>query len=287
MKKIILGIIIGFFLSSSLIYAATYLYDAEEVSYTPSDTSWKVSTVDAALNDIKAKSGSALTNLKNTNIAKAVSANGSTLTDVITKLGTIANRGNLTKTINPGGSVTLSAGYYSGGKITANPNQNSGTYTPSSHGTKLDMGANNTYRYVNTTNAYNKGVSDADARTNTSSANYKAGYNAGFSAGKSGWSASLRSSSPVGNLWANVHNESKVVANIGDNPSGEFPNGRSSANTGNSGYGMSWLHTGQASVSKSGNVITVHIPQTFYASNRFGNVPAGVDRSITVQINVN
>lgn len=38
------------------------------------------------------------------------------------------------------------------------PNSNSGTYTPSGHGTALDMGATNTYRYVNTTNAYNDGV---------------------------------------------------------------------------------------------------------------------------------
>ena len=36
---------------------------------------------------------------------------------------------------------------------------------------------------VDRTGAYNKGVTDADARTNTSSANYKAGYNAGYSAG--------------------------------------------------------------------------------------------------------
>lgn len=37
---------------------------------------------------------------------------------------------------------------------------------------------------VDRTGAYNKGVTDADARTNTSSANYKAGYNAGYEVGK-------------------------------------------------------------------------------------------------------
>ncbi|MBP3766137.1 MAG: hypothetical protein J6G98_03045 [Bacilli bacterium] len=72
MKKFILGILVGLLVGTGLVYAATIFYDAEEVSYTPSDTSWKVSTVDQALNDIKAKSGSALTNLKNTNITKAV-----------------------------------------------------------------------------------------------------------------------------------------------------------------------------------------------------------------------
>ena len=41
------------------------------------------------------------------------------------------------------------------------PNTNSGTYTPSSNGTALDMGATNTYRYVNTTNVYNAGKTAA------------------------------------------------------------------------------------------------------------------------------
>lgn len=44
------------------------------------------------------------------------------------------------------------------------PNSNSGTYTPSSNGTALDMGATNSYRYVNTSTVYNLG--------------YKAGWNA-------------------------------------------------------------------------------------------------------------
>ena len=38
---------------------------------------------------------------------------------------------------------------------------------------------------VDRTGAYNKGVTDADNRVNSSSANYKGGYNAGYSSGKS------------------------------------------------------------------------------------------------------
>ena len=183
MKKFILGIIVGGIIFGTSIYAATtYYYAATEVSYTPGDTTWNVSTVKAALDDLKSTSGTALTDLKNTNIAKAVSANGSTLSSVISTLGGIANKGSLTKTINPGGSVDIAAGYYSGGKITAN--SNTGTYTPSSHGTALDMGATNTYRYVNTTNVWNQAVAAADARVNTSSTNYQSGYNNGYSDGK-------------------------------------------------------------------------------------------------------
>ena len=95
--------------------ATTYYYSSNEVSYTPSDTSWNVSNVKAAIDDLKSTSGNALTNLKNTNIAKAVNANGSTLTSVINTLSGIANKGNFTKTISPGGSVSILAGYYTGG----------------------------------------------------------------------------------------------------------------------------------------------------------------------------
>ena len=182
MKKYIIGLVTGLLISGTVVYAANYLYSSNEVSYTPGDSNWNVGNVKEALDNLKSTSGTALTDLKNTSIAKAVSANGSTLSSVINTLGGISNKGDLTKTINPGGSVSIAAGYYSGGKITANANQNSGTYTPSAHGTALDMGVNNTYRYVNTTNVWNQAVAAADGRVNTDSANYKAGYNAGVTA---------------------------------------------------------------------------------------------------------
>ncbi len=70
--------------------------------------------------------------------------------------GTMTNQGAVSQTINPGGSYTIPAGYHNGcGKVTANPNQNSGTYTPTSRSASLDMGANNTYRYVNTNSVPN------------------------------------------------------------------------------------------------------------------------------------
>ena len=42
------------------------------------------------------------------------------------------------------------------------PNTNSGTYTPSSNGSALDMGVNNSYRYVNTNNVYKQGQNNAN-----------------------------------------------------------------------------------------------------------------------------
>ena len=69
--------------------------------------------------------------------------------------GTMTNNGATGGTINPGGSYTIPAGYTSGGTVKANANQNSGTYTPTSRSSSLDMGANNTYRYVNTNSVPN------------------------------------------------------------------------------------------------------------------------------------
>ena len=95
MKKFILGIIVGGIIFGTSIYAATtYYYAANEVSYIPSDSTWNVTTVKAALDNLKSTSGTALTDLKNTSIAKAVSANGDSLSSVINTLGTITNQGN-------------------------------------------------------------------------------------------------------------------------------------------------------------------------------------------------
>ena len=70
--------------------------------------------------------------------------------------GTMANRGSVTETINPGNSYTIPKGYHSGyGTVTAGPNVNTGTYTPTTRGAQIDMGEANSYRYVNTTNVPN------------------------------------------------------------------------------------------------------------------------------------
>ena len=83
---------------------------------------------------------------------------GETFTNSTTvgETGTMANRGSVSETINPGGSYTIPQGYHSGsGTVTANGNQNSGTYTPTTRSASIDMGENNTYRYVNTNSVPN------------------------------------------------------------------------------------------------------------------------------------
>lgn len=66
---------------------------------------------------------------------------------------------------------------------------NKGAWTGATTGSDnvaIPAGYHNGSGYVSGAGAYNKGVTDADARANTSSANYKAGYNAGVSATKVG-----------------------------------------------------------------------------------------------------
>ena len=55
------------------------------------------------------------------------------------------------------------------------PNTNSGTYTPSANGSALDMGVNNSYRYVNTNNVYVQGQNHANVTTVVDGANISQG----------------------------------------------------------------------------------------------------------------
>ena len=114
MKKYIIGLVTGLLISGTVVYAANYLYSSNEVSYTPGDSNWNVGNVKEALDNLKSTSGTALTDLKNTSIAKAISANGNSLSSVINTLGTITNQGNKSFTVDGTNSITIPAGYYNG-----------------------------------------------------------------------------------------------------------------------------------------------------------------------------
>lgn len=77
----------------------------------------------------------------------------------IEKVGTMPNKGAWTGDTADNGNVSIPAGYHNG------------------------------KGYVSGAGAYAKGMADADARTNASSANYKNGYNAGVTATKKGTAA--------------------------------------------------------------------------------------------------
>ena len=89
-------------------------------------------------------------------------------------------------------AATLLAGYTahnaSGDPITGTmPNNGAWTANTTGNGNvPIPAGHHNGQGYVSGAGAYAKGMVDADARTNTSSANYKNGYNAGVTATKKG-----------------------------------------------------------------------------------------------------
>lgn len=118
MKKFILGIIVGGIIFGTSVFAlSNYLYKADEVSYNPKDNTWNVDNVKGAIDELYSINASTLNSLKNTNIAKAVNANGDTFSSVISKLDEIQNHGKMTKTISPGGVSSIDDGYYSGGSV--------------------------------------------------------------------------------------------------------------------------------------------------------------------------
>ena len=95
--------------------------------------------------------------------------------------GNMTNQGAKVVTIDPGETYTIPTGFHNGsGTVTANPNQNSTTYTyaSGSTGATVDMGVNNIYRYVNATNVYNQGLADG-ATTHTGTITISSVYESG------------------------------------------------------------------------------------------------------------
>lgn len=99
--------------------------------------------------------GVSATKKGNAEVGHVLSGKTFTNSSSVNATGTMPNNGATGATINPGGSYTIPAGYTSGGTVKANPNQNSGTYNATSRSNSIDMGANNTYRYVKTSGVPN------------------------------------------------------------------------------------------------------------------------------------
>jgi len=150
MKKIINSPLFTFILGGIIfgsvgIYAASYV--ASDISYTKDG---KQTTVSDALDNLYNKNSIGDAEASNILLGKTALVQGSLLT------GTMPDNGAWTNTPTESGKVTIPEGYHDGNG------------------------------YVDTatayTNGYNAGVAAADARANSSSANYQAGYNAGVAA---------------------------------------------------------------------------------------------------------
>ena len=95
---------------------------------------------------------------------------------------------------------------------------NRGAWTSGSSGSghiAIPAGYHNGSGYVDCSGAYNAGVTAADARTNTSSANYKAGYNSGRSQGQADVKANPGSYGlEAGGSYSNGYNAGKSATPV-------------------------------------------------------------------------
>ncbi len=139
MKKIILGIMIGVIISGTVGVIAATTISSKNTTYQNKTVNNALDELYDSVNLLKTK-GNAEANQILT--GKKVIVKGQEIT------GTMANRGKLNWNPSSSTTYTVPAGYYSGGTISSS-------------------------------NAYSKGVTDADNRANPSSVNYQTGYNAG------------------------------------------------------------------------------------------------------------
>ncbi len=143
MKKIIIGIMVGLIISCTVGVLAASIVPSTIVTYQNKTLNTALDELYDSVNLLKTK-GNAEANQILT--GKKAIVKGTEIT------GTMANRGKLNWNPSSSTTYTVPAGYYSGGTISSS-------------------------------NAYSKGVTDADNRANTNSTNYKTGYNSGYGAG--------------------------------------------------------------------------------------------------------
>ena len=158
--KLFIGIIIGILLCGGTIYAANS-FNANEIPYTSNGQS----TVEGAINDLYTRANTWL-NPATMTASKSITSNGTyDITNYKSASVNVPNTNTTTYTpTSRSASLDMGAtNTYRYVNTNSVPNTNSATYTPSSNGTALDMGATNTYRYVNTSTVYNSGVSAGES----------------------------------------------------------------------------------------------------------------------------
>ena len=144
MKKIILGIAIGTIISGTVGVLAATIVSSTIVTYQDKSVNTALDELYDSVNLLKTKGDAEASQILT---GKKAIVKGTEIA------GTMANRGNLNWNPSSSTTYTVPAGYYSGGTISSS-------------------------------NAYSKGVTDADNRANTSSVNYKTGYIMGTKTGK-------------------------------------------------------------------------------------------------------
>lgn len=130
---------------------------AKNSVFNPTGTGLESTNVEAAIKELEANFQDGVDAVYDAVVAKGSTPASHSLSDVVTGIG------NIPTGITPSGTKSITANgtgidvtQYASVNV-AVPNSNSGTYTASSRSSALDMGATNSYRYVNT-NGVPKGV---------------------------------------------------------------------------------------------------------------------------------
>ena len=127
MKKIINKNTVFSFIIGGLIFGSIGIYGANNyksdgIEYSPTDTSWKVSNVNQAINSLYSMK-TELDNIKSIGDATAAQILSGKTAAIKGNLviGSMTNNGAVTSILNAGGSYTIPAGYHNGsGKVTVN-----------------------------------------------------------------------------------------------------------------------------------------------------------------------
>lgn len=251
--------------NGNVVAANVHLEDKTVYSQTGDDYgSTDINEQNTFINGLKATFSQTLADLKATAIAQAVGVTVSdTFAQVIAKLGAIINRGKVTKTLSGGETYTIPQGYHNGQGTVSAPAQ-TGTYKPTQRKNNNDMGATNTYRYVDTT-----------AVPNTNSQTYSVTSNGTKDMGET-----------------NIYRYVSVAVNqtpsySGINPSVNYTSTYYSNKASSAAWGEARLtFTGNPTVSKSGNTITISIPEKISVGgyNNAGAVDS--TRTITITLTI-
>ena len=159
-----------------------------------------------------------------TTIANLIGLTAAKLVKGSTILGITGNNNNMDTSGADAGAGDVLAGKKAGvkGSLITGTMPNKGAWTGATTGSgnvAIPAGYHNGQGHVSGAGAYNKGVTDADARVNANSANYKGGYNAGVSAADGRVNAD--SANYKGGYNAGVSATKKGTAGAGDVLSGK------------------------------------------------------------------
>ena len=230
-----------------------------------------------------------------TTIANLIGLTAAKLVKGNTVLGITGNNNNMDTSGADAGAGDILAGKKAGvkGSLITGTMTDRGAWigeTTGNGNVAIPGGRHNGQGYVSGVGAYNKGITDADNRVNTNSANYKGGYNAGVSAADGRVNAD--SANYKGGYNAGVSATKKGTAGAGDVLSGKtFTNGSSVGASGTMANKGSTTQDATATQDDTYTYLTVPVAGYYNTASKLrtknsdlvfnGKIPSGMYLAVT------